>query len=95
MMAEVLFNIAAFTIFFALIWWTALVVLAIKGLLFHRAPKSPPQDAAAAEEFSEAVPVMPKGCLWAIVFAFWPMAVASAIDEWLTARAHRGSESGK
>ena len=90
-MLDLLLNIAAFSVLFACIWWTALIVLAIKGLLFHRNKDAPVTDEPviapmAAEEEMQLPPPMPKGCLWTIIFIFWPMAVGQAIDAWLTAR---------
>lgn len=87
-MLEIVIAVVTTIVFFTLIWWAALIVLAIKGLLFHRPDVPPPVVSATADEELELgeVPSMPKGCLWALIFVFWPMAIGSAIDAWLTAR---------
>ena len=94
-MGEWLATIAASAVFALLIWWAALILLAIKGLLFNRTnseaqpPHQPAETVLREEEhdFGEAV-VLPRACLWGIVFLFWPMAVGQMIDTWLANRSH-------
>ncbi len=74
------------------ILWLALIVIAIKGLLFHREPRRRDFD---SEEFAgdelidpdtgEVVRPPGIGYGWAagLLFVFWPLFLASKIDEWL------------
>jgi hypothetical protein len=73
-----------------LVWWLALFVIAVKGLLFHRheryTVRVDPED-HTVEEPSLDDPVLSRGCLWAfIIFMIWPLALAEAFDGWLSKR---------
>ena len=90
-MSEWLTAIGGYLLVFAMIWWPALIVLAIKGLLFNRHGNPPvPESSDAAEELPpfppDTSPGLPRGCLWALIFVFWPMALAGLIDQWLKRR---------
>jgi hypothetical protein len=94
-MVEWLATIAALAVLLLLMWWAALILLALKYLLFvlpfTETPRPAPADTLLPEEeehdLGEAA-VLPRACLWGIVFLFWPMAVGQLINTWLTNR-HR------
>ena len=90
-------NLALFVVIVVvevlLIFWAALIVLAIKGLLFHR--RNPETDQAdqhdntietdeqsAADEMPQ--PGLSLGCTACLLFLFWPMALGGMIDKWLS-----------
>lgn len=75
-----------------LILWMAFFVLGIKGLLFHRQPR---QREPTQEELAELGLIYPDtgevigktgigyGCAACLFLIFWPLWLASKIDEWL------------
>ena len=75
-----------------LLLWVAFIVLAIKGLLFHRKPRrsEPTPEQLAADELIDPVTgeafrpaSIGFGCAACLLVVFWPLYVASKIDEWL------------
>ena len=75
-----------------LILWAAFIVLAIKGLLFHREPRQSeltPGELADDElidpDTGEVVnsPGIGYGCAACLLVVCWPLYLASKIDEWL------------
>lgn len=71
------------------IWWAALIVLVIKGWLFHRNELLHRNETAAAPEISDdpemaaelaTLPPPPRGCVWAFIIFVWPLALAIYLD---------------
>jgi amino acid transporter len=73
--------------------WTALIVLAIKDLLFNRQEwPRPPVD--GADDFPpEEVATMGRGCALALIFLLWPMMICASINDWLCKRSDQTSRS--
>lgn len=75
-----------------LLLWAAFLVIGIKGLLFHREPR---RSDPTREELVEAGLIDPDtgevvrqtgigyGCAACLLLVFWPLWLASKIDEWL------------
>lgn len=71
--------------------WAALIVLGIKGLLFHRAPRrtaDTPQELPSGmfdPDTGEFVkqPGLGKAGAACLIIACWPLLVADKIDQWL------------
>ncbi len=92
-MHETMNAVASVAITLLFIWWTALIVLSIKGLLFHRQERPllpdiselPPHEAEMLETLRNP-PSMPLDCNWMILFFFWPMAIGYYADAWLARR---------
>lgn len=75
-----------------LLLWAAFLVIGIKGLLFHREPR---RRDPTPEELAEAALFEPDtgeadgptgigyGCAASLLLVFWPLWLASKIDEWL------------
>jgi hypothetical protein len=84
-MSKWLAAMGGFLLMLTIIWWPALIVLAIKGLLFNRHDNPPIPAPDAAEELPPPLPgnSLPRGCVWALIFVFWPMVLGGLIDEWL------------
>lgn len=75
-----------------LLLWAAFIVIAVKGLLFHREPRrssctpeEPPVDELIDPETGEVVRPAGSGygCAACLLLVFWPLYLASVIDEWL------------
>ena len=75
-----------------LVFWVALIVLAIKGFLFHRnwkaenqlnAEQSPIPAELPPEETPPGIGLGWAICFW---FFFWPMLLAQIFNDWLSAR---------
>jgi hypothetical protein len=64
-------------------WWAALILLAVKGLIFNRNDQYPvpKRQAAKADDHLLEAPTLPRGCLWTLGFFCWPLMLADSIDE--------------
>jgi hypothetical protein len=77
---------------FLVLLWTAFIVIGIKGLLFHREPRRNTytkeeivDDELIDPDSGEVIrpPGVGLGCGLCLLFIFWPLFLASKIDEWL------------
>jgi hypothetical protein len=66
-----------------LIFWAALAVLAIKGMIFNRRQQPDPKPAPFVEDESVRPEGLPMGCSLCIFFFFWPMLLAALVERWL------------
>ena len=71
----------------ALILWAAFIVLGIKGLLFHRQPRTKPRARVEFVDPQTGEVIRPGGmglgCSLCLLFLIWPLFIAAKIDEWL------------
>ena len=74
-------------IVFLPILWAAFIVLGIKGLIFHRQPRSktPMPPEIVDPETGEVIQRdhLGLGCSLCLCFIIWPLLLASKIDDWL------------
>lgn len=75
------------------IWWAALVVLAIKGLLFHRNERQTLPAVTDEEPPPEDVPTLGPGCGAILLVIFWPMFVGKAVNDWWNTNPDQASHS--
>jgi hypothetical protein len=67
-----------------LIFWAALIVLAVKGLIFHRGKVHQPDQPRVQHEDETMRPAgLSFGCSACLLFIFWPMMLALMLDRWL------------
>jgi hypothetical protein len=68
-----------------LVLWAAFIVIAIKGLLFHREPRREiPSEWVDPETGAVMRPAgMGFGCSLCVIVICWPLLVADMIDKWL------------
>ena len=66
-----------------LIFWAALIVLAVKGMLFNRRQQPGPQQVQFVEDENMRPAGLSIGWSLCILFLFWPMFLAVLVERWL------------
>src|ERR1700693_1307886 len=94
-MPEWVWHLWIFPVELLLILWAAFIVLALKGLLFHRhlkppQPAHPPPDMAVTAQNHIDEQMQPQGlglgCSLCLLFIFWPLFLADRFNKWLISK---------